>query len=302
MIKVQKSIQEVNPFGGLNFISNSLKNSNLSDIIDNQLGNRERGAKYSYSDIFTALFMVFYAGGDKMENIDENLKEHMKTIDGILVPSPNTIGRGLLELSTEKEIHTNSDVTHEYNDNPLLNQLLLKIQKETNLLNTNTGYILDFDHQFIPTEKYDSKKSYKKKNGYFPGIASINDMPVYIENRNGNSNVKYLQDKTILKIFSALEKENIKIDKFRADAGSNIQKVIKLVEKHAKTFYIRASKSDYMRQEIMSVDKWELVEINNIMVEVASVDYSLFDGANTYRLVIQRTIDERGGTRKPVYK
>jgi len=289
MIKVQKSNQEINPFGGLNFISESIKESCIPNMIDNQLGSRGNRATYSYSDIFTSLFMVFYAGGDRMEDIDENLKDKFNDVEGLLVPSPDTIGRGLIELSTEKDIHVNSEVVHEYNDNPELNVLLLKIQKELKLIDTNTGYKLDFDHQFIPTGKYDSKTSYKKKDGYFPGIASINELPVYIENRNGNSNVKYLQHETILKIFKALEKESIKVDKFRADAGSYIEKVIKLAEKHANTFYIRASKSDYMREEIMSIDKWELVEINNINVEVASVDYSPFKGDTTYRLVIQRT-------------
>ena len=35
------------------------------------------------------------------------------------------------------------------------------------------GYIFDYDNQFIPTEKYDSKRRYKKADGYVPGIASI---------------------------------------------------------------------------------------------------------------------------------
>jgi len=292
MIKVQKSNQEVNPFGGLNFIAENIKTSGISEIIDNQLGSRGSRAIYSYSDIFTALFMVFYAGGDRMEDIDDNLKDKFNDVENLLVPSPDTIGRGLIELSTEKELHLNSDVIHEYNDNLKLNKLLLKILKEFKLLTTEDEYLLDFDHQFIPTGKYDSKTSYKKKDGYFPGIASINDMPVYIENRNGNSNVKYLQHETILKIFTALDKEGIKIDKFRADAGSYIEKVITLAEKHANTFYIRASKSNYMREEILSIDKWEEVEINNINVEVASVDYTPFKGDKTYRLVIQRTIDD----------
>lgn len=37
--------------------------------------------------------------------------------------------------------------------------------------------------------------------GYFPGIASINNYPVYIENRNGNSNVKYKQAETLKRAY-----------------------------------------------------------------------------------------------------
>ncbi len=33
------------------------------------------------------------------------------------------------------------------------------------------------------------------KNGYFPGIAQINNHPAYIENRDGNANVKTDQAK-----------------------------------------------------------------------------------------------------------
>ena len=32
-------------------------------------------------------------------------------------------------------------------------------------------YDLDFDHQFIETEKYDAKMTYKKFTGYSPGVA-----------------------------------------------------------------------------------------------------------------------------------
>ena len=32
---------------------------------------------------------------------------------------------------------------------------------------------VDFDHQFIPTEKHDTTYSYKKAFGYFPGVASV---------------------------------------------------------------------------------------------------------------------------------
>jgi len=37
--------------------------------------------------------------------------------------------------------------------------------------------------------------------GYFPGIASINNYPVYIENCNGNSNIKYKQAETLKRAY-----------------------------------------------------------------------------------------------------
>ena len=39
-------------------------------------------------------------------------------------------------------------------------------------------YDVDFDHQFIETEKYDAKPTYKKFLGYRPGVAVIGDLIV----------------------------------------------------------------------------------------------------------------------------
>ncbi|EFL45893.1 hypothetical protein HMPREF9296_1388 [Prevotella disiens FB035-09AN] len=41
-------------------------------------------------------------------------------------------------------------------------------------------YDVDFDHQFIETEKYDAKPTYKKFLGYRPGMAVIGDLIVGI--------------------------------------------------------------------------------------------------------------------------
>ena len=40
-------------------------------------------------------------------------------------------------------------------------------------------------------EKYDAKPTYKKFLGYSPGIAVIGDVIVGIENRDGNTNVRW---------------------------------------------------------------------------------------------------------------
>ena len=46
-------------------------------------------------------------------------------------------------------------------------------------------YDVDFDHQFIETEKYGAKPTYKKFFGYRSGVAVIGDLIVSIENSDG---------------------------------------------------------------------------------------------------------------------
>ncbi|MDV7393686.1 IS1380 family transposase, partial [Arthrospira platensis SPKY1] len=122
-------------------------------------------------------------------------------------------------------------------------------------------YIFDYDNQFIPTEKYDSKRSYKQKNGYFPGIASIDNHPVYVENRNGNSQVKYKQSETLQRAFGLLKENNIKIKHSRMDCGSFDKKVIEIVEENSEFFYIRAQRCASLYEAVQNIDSWETVYI-----------------------------------------
>jgi len=63
----------------------------------------------------------------------------------------------------------------------------VKILVSTGQLLAGKSCDLDFDHQFIETEKYDAMKTYKKFTGYSPGVAVIGDLIVGIENRDGNA-------------------------------------------------------------------------------------------------------------------
>jgi len=103
---------------------------------------------------------------------------------------------------------------------------MVKCLVKTHQLELGKEYTLDYDNQVIPTEKYDAKKTYKKCDGYQPGVSSIGKHVVYIEGRNGNSQAKFKQDETLNRGFSLLSEQGIKVHRFRADSASYQQKVI----------------------------------------------------------------------------
>ena len=88
--------------------------------------------------------------------------------------SADTILRAINELSQENISYT-SDVgkSYDFNTADTLNILLLNCLLATGQLKEGEGYDVDFDHQFIETEKYDAKPTYKKFLGYRPGVAVI---------------------------------------------------------------------------------------------------------------------------------
>jgi hypothetical protein len=288
-MKITTSFDNINSFGGLNFISDEFDRLNLRNTITYHLGSRSLLATYQYSDIIKNIWMILFAGGDCAEDIHTNLKSELSSVLGMSVSSPDTILRLQKELCTSKETHlSKAKVVNEFSKNESLNELNLAVLLLTTQLKKGSCYDLDFDNQFIPCQKYDSKKSYKMKNGYFPAIATIGKNIVYLENRNGNSNVKFKQEETLQRVYDSLSSKGVKIKRSRMDCGSFTKEVIKVVEENSELFYIRAQKCGDLTSQIRRIENWRKTTIGNKEVEVASLNYTPFKGNKSYRYVMSR--------------
>ena len=288
-MKIEIKPQTINPFGGVNFILDELRSSEVIDLIDEFLGGRVAQAKYSYSDIIVALWCIFFCGGECAEDINENLKDYFRSIPDFAVPNADTVLRILKTLKTENEtVVSSSNKKYTINVNEKLNELNIKIMIKLELLKPGGVYDYDFDNEVLGTEKFDSKRSYKQKNGYFPGMATLNGMPVYFENRDGNMNVKTSQAELLERSYKLLESFGLKINRSRMDCGSYTKDVIEMVEKYSKLFYIRAMRCSSLTDILKEIDTWETIEINYKIYQVASIEYKPFGEDKTYRLVITR--------------
>jgi len=212
-MKITYSTEKINSFGGINFADHIIENSSVYQIINKSLGSRGAKATYSYADLLRSYLLLTLCGGECAEDITENLRSELQQVKDFKVCSADTLLLMQKELATQKETFTSkTEVQHNFNINLKLNDLMVKLLVTTKQLDpTKKDYIFDYDNQFIPTDKYDSKRSYKKADGYFPGIATIENNPVYIENRNGNSNVKYKQEQTLERAYAVLKKQHITI-------------------------------------------------------------------------------------------
>ena len=76
----------------------------------------------------------------------------------------------------------------------------MKFNMAVGLFKSGQFLDVDFDHQFIPTEKHDATYSYKKAFDYFPGVASVGGVIVHVESRDGNTPVKFCQAVTLSSI------------------------------------------------------------------------------------------------------
>ena len=287
-MKLQKVSQTITPFAGISFVHEEFNKSGLSNLIDNYLGIRN-STGYSYAELFRTWFEVFFCGGEVAEDVQKHLRCTLENIPDNNVASPDTLLRVLTELATEDTIITSTNgKEYRFNINEKMNDLNIKSLLLTKQLKKGEMYDFDYDNQIIEHKKLDAKRTYKNTTGYFPGVATINDKIVYIENRDGNANVKIAQDETLKRAYELLQKNGIKINRSRMDAGSYAKDIVDVVSKYSKFFYIRANRSESMLEQICQIDDWKEVEINFKSYEVASIPFRQFFEERNYRLVIMR--------------
>lgn len=291
MNKATKSLKNITPFGGLNFIFDAVKRAGLDKFINQRLGSRNARAKYSYSDVLLSLFGNTLCQGEYIADL-QTLKNKFRGQVFTKIPSPDTVEYVCQELKTKTITEVSKidpTVIHQINYNSNLNKSLVAIGVETKQLrNKIKNYVLDFDNVVVATEKQDAKTSYKKVKGYHPNIAFIGRIPVHIENHNGNTPARYEQADTLKRCFENLEEQQIGIEHFRADSASYQKEVINLIVQKATYFYIRITDFANIREHCASIQKWETIEINHEIKEVASLMYEPFGGNTEYRIVVTR--------------
>ena len=293
MYKTFKS--NISPFGGISLIHKQLLSQNIVNFIDNQLGQRVKTVGYHYSELILSRIYTSFCGGNATEDVNyirENTLSHLKDIR---IPSADTILRGDNELSVESYLlDDDSSKEHLVNVNSKMNRFLLASAiKFKQVKPDSTNLVLDFDHQFIAANKYDAAYSYKRQKGYFPGIATINNIPVYIEGRNGNCSVKTAQLQTHQRIFKLLKSQQVNLPKrVRMDCGSYIKEVTDFYQQEGVDFFIRANNAAVLIQRAVKQTDWKHCAINYQDYEVTSFDYQF--GKHIHRIIAYRYANKTG--------
>ena len=268
----------------------------LGDVIDRVLGIRSTSFGYQYSEIIRSIFALFMCGGDVTEDINLFLRSELSDRPNTRVPSSDTVLRAIEELASENVTYTakNSGKTYDFNTAEKLNRLLVELLFATGQLVRGGEYDVDFDHQFIEAEKYDAKRTYKHFLGYSPGVVTIGGLIAYVENRDGNANVRFMQAETLHRFFEMMEDFHLKVRSFRADCGSYSEDVVKVIMKHAEKFYIRAERYEALYEKVKRQSGWTEVEIGYEKYEVQSFPFEQFEGVSHCRLVVQRQRKGKG--------
>ena len=133
--------------------------SMLSPVIDSTLGQRCSSIfGYQFSEIVRSLMSVYFCGGSCVEDVTSQLMRHLSYHPTLRTCSSDTILRAIKELTQENISYTSDQgKTYDFNTADKLNTLLINALVSTGELKEIEEYDVDFDHQFLETEKYDAK-------------------------------------------------------------------------------------------------------------------------------------------------
>jgi hypothetical protein len=297
-MKIQ-NYKPISAFGGINFVFEYLKRNNFDSLFNTYLPQLKDQSKYKWNDIINSLLSIYFCGGDCIEDLHTHLREHFIDNPYLNMPSPDTVLRRLSGLSQDSQTcrTKRGEVDHTYNTNKVLENLNILLLKKLGVLDAKE-LTVDYDNTILFNEKKDSKMTYKRNQGYQPGVCTINEQQVlYIENRNGNSDAKSFQPDTLNRVFQLLKINKIKtVDHFRADAASYQYDVVELLEKNVKCFYI-GCRNSYIEKHFGRITDWvEVAEGYDETMNIGEICIIPFEQqaqeqgkkAKEYRLIVKR--------------
>lgn len=286
MMQVQQNFTHIQSFGGLNFIHDYLKRNSFSDTVSAHLGQRSLLAQYSYADLLSQLFFLTSINGDTLDE-SNILKEQLKDHPDVAIASPDTIEYAFQELRQRtKQVTAPRGVCHHINEHKGFNRLLVTLCSELNLLQPSRAYMMDYDGHITENTKNDNAFTYKQTEGYYPVVCSVNKLPVYMQNRNGNTPESYDQKNIIQTAIDNCRQKDIAIHAFRADACCYQKDTIDYLESENITYYIRAENCLRLIDALVDEPCWQTVMMGHRKVDVCSIEEQVL--GKTRRIVAYR--------------
>lgn len=293
-------------YGGVIPVIQEMIRRGVPELIDNTLASkfkRKHNSKFKFSDMFISWIAASLCGATRIDHVT-GLKEELEVIQGINIPSHDTVGRMMKLLSSEiiamdRKMNFQMNENY-YDDNIVLNRLLILATKAMGILNENEEYVLDVDCTFIDT-RCAGAISMKDKDapGFYPMICLIGNLPVFVEMRNGNSIADFRIKETIESCLDLLDEAGIKVKKVRTDGAGYRKDLIKMLENRNVQF---VTGSPVNNSHKAMHKQFEAAEWKDVIIETANaykecqmgeIQYTMHDCEFPIRIIALRIPSEQ---------
>ena len=298
------SDKKITTRGGLIPILKHIKACGIPQIIRSCVKRRPFWSTYTNEDIFIGLAMNVFCGKSRISQI-ENIRSKISIIPGLKIGSHDAIGRALKNLATKNTIvesfshKTQLLIKAMVNYNEPLNRMLIKSTKRLGLLKSGKSYTLDMDATFVSTRCRDAKRHKKnKKLGFSPMVCLIENIPVHVSLRNGNSGAALnLKNDTEI-CLRLLEENNIKVGRYRSDAAGYKKELLTFLDEKNIKYVVRMPLNKYYKtlvNKIKECENWKrtIIETTDMIwdCEITSIPYIMHDTTMKGRVVCLKVPD-----------
>lgn len=309
--KISNNDSGPNSFGGGDAIIDILRKEGIIESIDEKLGPRSARAEYTYAEGIISLLISKCRGHKRIEDFylaQNDLINHPRFQKGM---SPDTFLYMCKEQALPNKYYPNISanskaktdkrkkpyIDHEVNVLGKYNELLVDTSLKLKLLNQEDNFTLDLDTTELRNKIQGSRRFFsgKGKKAYSPVAAMIDRIPVYVENRNGNTPASFNLVETLQNIFNLLSQKGIKVDILRIDAAGFVKEAFTFAQNRNFNLIVRA-KSNVVKKEKEFINNWRETTIKGKKQIVGSTTFRF--GNNELRLVVKKVskpiIDEDG--------
>lgn len=301
-LNIKNSGEKLTPFGGIIPIMKKMKECGLPQVIHSCLGKRVKQAKYSYEEAIIAWVLTALCGGTRLDHITK-IKGKLEILPKLKLPSNDTLGRVMKMLATD--MATQVVATHKknkslvytyYNNNLKMNRMLIRATKQLGGLKEGCLYTLHVDATFIETNSVGAVMSYdKSKNGYNPMVCLINDMPVFISMRSGNSGASFQITECVQQCIDILAENKIRVGKVISDGAGYNKNLIEMLDARGIKFNIHAPNNANFKGMLRKIDDcndWKTIEVETghgfRRCQVSDIPYAMHGSEKEHRLIVAR--------------
>ena|GEM_PF-3206818 len=294
--------KDKNPFGGGDILIDVLQKRGMVKFFDNYLDKRNARAEYTYGEAILTLFTSQCSGGKRTEDVYDTrrfLKRHPKLKKGmspdtllyvykeLSVRSTEPIKENISEKLAEKIKKGKAFSSHLVNVNDTQNELLVLTALKLGRLKVGVPYILDYDTTTLENKIGHSRKYYNGmgKRAYCPAVGMINKIPIFIENRNGDSNPAFNLVLNIERILELLKKHGITIKIVRIDAAAYSRDFTNFMNEIGMKYVTRA-RFISVKKEKEFIRNWAEVTINGCTNKVG--DNIFHFGDEETRMIVKK--------------
>src|SRR5581483_5779565 len=134
-----------------------------------------------------------------------------------------------------------------------------------------------------------------KKYGYYPMVCLIDEMPVYISMRNGDSNASFELKACLERCLALLTKYGITVKCVVSDTAGYVHEMFDMLQEKGIDFNVHIPFNKNFKSMFKAIDKidnWERIEFetphNFRICEVSAFDYKMINSPNEYKIVVAR--------------